>query len=69
MNQLLNSQQNAFIKLSNLKVGALFMEAGTGKTRAALELIRSANPDKIIWLTPFQTKKSWNEFESKIDKK
>lgn len=36
------SQQKAAIKhLERWKVGALFMEAGTGKTRAALEIINS----------------------------
>lgn len=54
--QLLKAQQSAKEKLSRLKVGALFMEAGTGKTRAALELIKSANSDYILWLTPYQTK-------------
>lgn len=34
------------------------MEAGTGKTRAAMELIKSAKPDYILWLTPFQTKQN-----------
>lgn len=34
----MNSQQAAFEKLSRLKVGALFMEMGTGKTKVALDL-------------------------------
>nr|DAS37945.1 MAG TPA: LGP2/RNA Complex immune pattern recognition receptor [Caudoviricetes sp.] len=32
---LYKQQQRAFNKLSKLKVGALFMEMGTGKTRTA----------------------------------
>lgn len=57
--QLLNSQHSAFEKLSHLKVGALFKEAGTGKTRAAMEIIKSieGNP-KVWWFTPFQTKEN-----------
>jgi hypothetical protein len=53
--QLLPDQAHAIESLSRLKVGALFMEPGTGKTRASLELVWSANPDYILWLTPYQT--------------
>ena len=55
MQPLLDSQQKALDKLSSLKVGALFMDAGTGKTRAALDLVRSARPDYVLWLTPCAT--------------
>lgn len=41
MNSKTNKQQLAFDKLSRLKVGALFMEMGTGKTKVALDLIQS----------------------------
>lgn len=63
--ELLSSQYTAIEKLQHLKVGALFMEAGTGKTRTALELIKSANPDYVLWLTPFQTK---GNLQAEIDK-
>lgn len=54
---LSDNQQECFDKLSRLKVGALFMEAGTGKTLAASMLIESiTDVDYILWLTPFQTK-------------
>lgn len=33
-------QEEAVEKLSHVKVGALYMEMGTGKTRTALELIK-----------------------------
>lgn len=57
MNPLLDSQVGANNALSSLKVGALFMEAGTGKTRAAMELIRSVDGvDLVLWLCPFSTK-------------
>jgi len=59
MQSLLDSQRNAIEKLSQFKVGALFMEPGTGKTRAALELVRSVPEcDYVLWLTPFQTKQN-----------
>lgn len=52
--KLLNHQQAAITKLKHYKVGALFMEPGTGKTRAAYELQRSVNPDYVLYLAPFQ---------------
>ena len=47
-------QKEAFEKLSKLRCGALFMEAGTGKTRTAVELVRSklVAIDKVLWLAP-----------------
>lgn len=67
---MLNESQNkAFKKFSKLKVGALFMEMGTGKTRTALEIINYNidNIDIVFWFTPFSTKnnlkielKKWN---------
>lgn len=56
MQALLNSQSGALEKLQRLRVGALFMEAGTGKTRTAMELVRHEQPDYCLWLTPFQIK-------------
>lgn len=59
MQNLLDSQRNAIDKLKAYKVGALFMEAGTGKTRAAYELVKSVSEcDYVLWLTPFQTKEN-----------
>lgn len=52
----LDRQIDCVDKLSKTKVGALFMEAGTGKTRSAMELIKSTDTDYIVWFTPFQTK-------------
>jgi SNF2 family DNA or RNA helicase len=56
MQTLLDNQINAIEKIRKYKVGALFMEMGTGKTRTAFELIKSVKCDGIIWLTPFQNK-------------
>lgn len=41
-NKLLDYQEKAVEKLKKVKVGALFMEQGTGKTITALELCRCA---------------------------
>lgn len=61
----LNSQLSAIDKLKNVKCGALFMEAGTGKTLSAIELIKSTDCDYILWITPFQTK---DNLRQEIDK-
>ncbi len=55
-------QQEAFDKLSKLKVGALFMEMGTGKTKVALDLINSKlhKISYVLWVCPHSAK---NEIE------
>lgn len=58
MKAFLDNQIKAIDKLNTVKCGALFMEAGTGKTRSALELIRNTDSDYILWFTPFQTKEN-----------
>lgn len=56
MRALLDRQQRAFDKLRQFRVGALFMEPGTGKTLTAYELIRSAAEcDYILYLAPYRT--------------
>lgn len=52
---LTSHQQSAIAHLKDWKVGALFMEPGTGKTRAALELINGVSPDMALWLGPLHT--------------
>jgi SNF2 family DNA or RNA helicase len=54
----MNKQKQAFEKLSKLKVGALFMEMGTGKTKVALDLISSKRNkvDYILWICPYSLK-------------
>ena len=58
--KLFQHQINAVEKLSKIKVGALYMEQGTGKTRTALELIKSrldkGKVDSVIWLCPCSVK-------------
>lgn len=56
MQTFLDSQTKAIDKLNSVKCGALFMEAGTGKTRSAMELIKNTDADYVLWFTPFQTK-------------
>jgi SNF2 family DNA or RNA helicase len=55
---LYQHQQEAVKKLLSSKVGALFMEMGTGKSRTALELIalRQAKISNIVWFCPFSIK-------------
>lgn len=65
MTTLLKQQRLAIAKLSRFKVGALFMEPGTGKTRAAYELIKSVeNVDYVLYLAPFQAINGKNYHES-----
>ena len=65
--RLTTQQQQAFNKFKQLKVGALFMQQGTGKTRVAIELIESTDSTLAIFFCPFSTKenleaelKKWN---------
>lgn len=60
-----NNQQEAFEKFSKLKVGALFMQMGTGKTRVALELVNYNKVDLLIYVAPFST---LNNIKSEIIK-
>lgn len=53
---LSDSQKQAISKLERLRVGALFMEPGTGKTLTALKLIDGSETDFALFLVPFQTK-------------
>ena len=57
---LLPHQAAAVEKLRRLKVGALFMEQGTGKTRTALELVKlredAGKIDAVLWLCPCSVK-------------
>jgi SNF2 family DNA or RNA helicase len=56
---LYEHQRAAVDKLLPLKIGALYMEMGTGKTRTALELIARRHAagriDRVLWLCPCST--------------
>ena len=56
-------QKEAFNKFKKLKVGALFMKMGTGKTKVAIELIDYNKCDLLVYIAPFSTLKNIeNEF-------
>jgi hypothetical protein len=55
MNALTTQQQAAINHLHEWKVGALFMEPGTGKTRAAMTLANSTPATDIFWVGPLRT--------------
>ncbi|MCI1985335.1 MAG: SNF2-related protein [Lactobacillus sp.] len=65
MTSLSVKQSLAIKKLEKLRVGALFMEPGTGKTRTALELINGSEADWVLWVVPFSTKAN---LQKEIDK-
>lgn len=53
-------QELAVDKFRRLKVGALFMKMGSGKTKVAVDLA-NANADKVdqlLWICPFQVRES-----------
>ena len=50
MTVLSASQQQAIDKLEKLRVGALFMEPGTGKTLTAIQLVESSQADFVLWI-------------------
>lgn len=45
-------QQNAIEKFKRLKVGALFMKQGTGKTRVSIELANYTHCELVIFIVP-----------------
>lgn len=55
MKSLSLNQNEAKDHLRGWKVGALFMEAGTGKTRVALEIVNNSPCNAVIWVCPLRT--------------
>ena len=57
---LMAHQQEAVDKVLPSRVGALFMDMGTGKGRTTIELtnIRASKLDKVVWFTPVSLKLS-----------
>lgn len=55
MNELMTDQSNAIEHLKRWRVGALFMEPGTGKTRVAVELVKHIKPSSVLWVGPLRT--------------
>lgn len=64
---LLDNQVKAKQQLLPYKVGALFMEPGTAKTRVAVELVKPAKPDLVAWVGPLQTIRPKDNLPSIID--
>lgn len=62
LTDLMPHQKTAVEKLGKLKVAALYMEQGTGKTRTMLSLIQprldKGKVDVVLWLCPCSVKKS-----------
>src|SRR5690606_6788843 len=52
--------QEAVAKLLPSRVGALFMDMGTGKTRTAIEFvrIRQNKIDRVVWFCPVSLKET-----------
>lgn len=65
MVQLLEQQKECVAHLNKWKVGALFMEAGTGKTRAAMSLVNSTSCTDVFWIAPLRT---INNAKTEVDK-
>ena len=65
--KMFSQQESARDKLIRWKVGALFMEAGTGKTRVAVELVNSTDCDLVVWVAPLRTIKTQEGVPSVID--
>jgi SNF2 family DNA or RNA helicase len=57
---LLHHQGEATAKLLPARVGALFMEMGTGKSRTAIELarLRQGKIDSVVWFCPVSLKET-----------
>lgn len=57
---LLSQQRDAVTKLLPTRVGALFMEMGTGKSRTAIELVRLRQQkiSRVVWFCPVALKQT-----------
>lgn len=65
LEKLTKQQQEAVEKFSKLKVGALFMKPGVGKTLTAIELVNYNHPDYLLYITPHST---INNIQEELDK-
>jgi len=52
---LLDNQTKAIKHLSKYKIGAFFMEAGSGKTRTVVEILNQIIVDEILYIAPYRT--------------
>jgi len=68
MIELLPQQKGVIEKFLPLKVGALFMEAGTAKTRPTVQLANSVKDiDLVVWVGPLRSIKPKENITSIID--
>lgn len=60
--EMLPHQVAAYEKMKRIKIGALYMEQGTGKSRVVLELIKyrleTNKINRVLWLCPCSTKQN-----------
>ena len=56
----LQHQSEAKRHLEEWKAGALFMEAGTGKTKVAVDIVNASPCDFVLWIGPLQTIRTGN---------
>lgn len=65
---LTENQASAQDHLDNWRVGALFMDAGTGKTRVAVDLVnRIKDIDYILYVAPYRTIHTPDDIPSVVD--
>lgn len=65
--KLLSNQISAESHLSPWRVGALFMEPGTGKTRIAVDLVNASDADAVFWIGPLGTIRPKDTLPSVVD--
>lgn len=63
----LQHQYDAKAHLANWKVGALFMDAGTGKTKVAIDIVNSSPCDAVFWFAPLSTIRL-NNIQNEVEK-
>jgi len=58
--ELMSHQRDAVSKMMNVRVGALFMEEGTGRTRIVIELVklRSSRISNVVWFCPYSIQRN-----------
>ncbi len=63
----LQHQSDAKAHLAKWKVGALFMDAGTGKTKVAIDIVNSSPCDAVFWFAPLATIRL-NNIQAEVEK-
>lgn len=63
----LQHQSDAKAHLAKWKVGALFMDAGTGKTKVAIDIVNSSPCDAVFWFAPLSTIRL-NNIQDEVEK-